>query len=275
MAHGVKVRRACLIVGISVAAPYRKPSPDRNASLKARLQEIVRPGMGYRGAWLELRNEFAPLNVKRVHRLWKELRLGRKTKYRKKRTGKSVPTQASSPGEVWSLDFIHDSCMNGTKLKILVVLDEFTRETLALEVATSIKSRSVQAILARLIKERGAPSYLRSDNGPEFIARTLKIWLGQSGIESRLIEPGSPWQNAYVESFNSRLRAEFLNAEVFMNLADAQMKCAVFRRFYNEQRPHSSLGGQTPSEAAREWESGRAAPSLPSHSLVLSNMEKL
>lgn len=198
---------------------------------------------------MSLRPEFAPLNPKRVHCLWKELRLGLKTKCRKSRTGKSVPSKASRLKEVWSLDFVHDSCMNGTRLKILGVVDEFTRECLALEVGTSIKSRSVQAALARLAAERGAPAYVRSDNGPEFVARSLALWLGKEGIESRFIEPGSPWQNGFAESFNSRLRAEFLNAEAFLNLADAQMKSAVFRRFYNEERPHSSLGGRTPAQA--------------------------
>lgn len=270
MGRGVKSRRACWIVGVSKAAPYRKPRPDRNARLKERLAEIARPGTGYRQAWMSLRSEFAPLNPKRVHRLWKELKLGLKAKCRKRRTGKSVPTKASRPNEVWSLDFVHDSCMNGTRLKILGVVDEFTRECLALEAGTSIKSRSVQAVLALLTEERGAPAYLRSDNGPEFVARSLALWLAKEGVESRFIEPGSPWQNGFAESFNSRLRAEFLNAEAFLNLADAQVKSAVFRRFYNEERPHSSLGGRTPAQAAREWESGRASPSLDSHSLVLS-----
>jgi len=128
MGKGVKSRRACWIAGVLKAAPYRKP--DRNARLKERLSEIARPGTGYRQAWMPLRSEFAPLSPKRVHRLWKELKPGRKAKYRKKRTSKSVPTKASRPNEVWSLDFAHDSCMNGTRLKILGVVDEFTRECL-------------------------------------------------------------------------------------------------------------------------------------------------
>jgi len=144
-----------------------------------------------------------------------------------------------------------------------------------LEVGTSIKSRSVQAALARLAAERGAPAYLRSDNGPEFVARSLALWLVKEGIESRFIEPGSPWQNGFAESFNSRLRAESLNAEAFLNLADAQMKSAVFRRFYNEERPHSSLGGRTPAQAAGAWESSRASRSLDSHAQVLSTKGEL
>lgn len=140
------------------------------------------------------------------------------------------------------LDFVHDACLNGTRLKILAVVDEFTRECLALEAATSIKAPRVRSVLASLFKERGEPKFLRSDNGPEFVASSLTVWLAMSGTESRFIKPGSPWQNAKIESFNGRLRAEILNAEVFANLADAQLKLTLWRRFYSEERPHSSLG---------------------------------
>ena len=128
--------------------------------------------------------------------------------------------------------------------------DEFTRECLALEVATSMTSRAVRRVLERLIATRGAPEYLRSDNGPEFIATHLTSWLQAVGSSSRFIEPGSPWQNGHAESFMSRLRAEFLNAEVFYNVADARLKLGLYRRFYNEKRPHSSLGNLTPADFA-------------------------
>ena len=229
--------------------------------------------MGYRMAWGLIRAEFAPLNVKRVHRVWKEEKLGRVKRYRKKRTGESVPFSASVPNEVWTVDFIHDACLNGTKLKILSVVDEVTRECLALEVNTRLGSRHVRDVLAPLIALRGAPAFLRSDNGGEFIARLLAVFLYQSKAGSHFIDPGSPWQNAFVESFHSTLRRDHLDVEVFYNLADAQMKTAIYRRYYNEVRPHSSLGYHPPAVAAENWRTGRATPSLVSNSPVLEYEE--
>lgn len=253
MQRNVTARRACQIVGISTAALYKEPAPDKDAVLRERLREVWRPNMGYRMAHALLKTEFAPLNVKRVHRLWKEEKLGRMKRYRKKRTGSSVPLCATAPNEVWCLDFCHDACLNGTKLKVLAIIDEVTRECLALEVATSFKSISVQSVLSQLFAARGAPSHLRSDNGSEFIARSLAVFLLQSGTKSRFIKPGSPWQNGYAESFNSRLRAECLDVETFHNLADAEVKLSLYRHFYNHQRPHSSLGYRTPAAAMSSY----------------------
>lgn len=249
MERNVTTRRASYIVGISSATLYRLPAPDKDADLRERLKAVWRPNMGYRMAHAIVRPEFAPLNLKRVHRVWKEERLGRMKRYRKKRTGNSVPLAAEGPNHVWCLDFCFDACMNGTKLKCLAIVDEFTRECLALEVATSFKSLRVQKVLSLLFESRGAPQFLRSDNGSEFISRSLAVFLSQSGTQSRFIKPGSPWQNGHAESFMSRLRAELLDVEVFHNLADAQVKLQVHRRFYNEQRPHSSLGYRTPAQA--------------------------
>ena len=240
------------------------PSPqDRDAELRDRLRSVWRPNMGYRTAHAFVKEEFHPLNVKRVHRIWKEERLGRMKRYRKKRSGSCVPMAAEHPDHVWCVDFCFDSCLNGTKLKILSIKDEFTRELLWLETGTSYRSLKVRSALAELFKERGAPSFLRSDNGPEFIARCLAVFLSQVGTDSRFIKPGSPWENGHAESFVSRLRAELLDVEVFYNLADAQMKLAVYRRYYNEVRPHSALGYMPPAAArARYPASGRATPSL-------------
>ena len=176
MERGVTARRACYMVGVSSASPYRKPTADKDAALRERLRAVWRPNMGYRMAHALVRAEFAPLNVKRVHRLWKEEKLGRLKPYRKKRTGASVPVIAEAPDQVWSLDFCFDSCLNGTRLKVLAIVDEFTRECLALEVATSFKSLRVQHILAHLFAGRGAPLFLRSDNGSEFISRSLVVF---------------------------------------------------------------------------------------------------
>jgi putative transposase len=249
MERGVTARRACRIVGISSAGPYRKAAPDRDEVLRDRLRGVWRPNMGYRMAHALVKPEFAPLNVKRVHRVWKEEKLGRMKRYRKKRTGETVPLVAEHPGHVWCMDFCFDGCLSGTKLKILAIVDEHTRELLALEAATSFKSLRVQRVLRGLFDSRGAPRFLRSDNGSEFISRSLAVFLAQSSTESRFIKPGSPWQNGFAESFMSRIRADLLDVEVFYNLTDAQIKLAVYRRYYNEQRPHSSLGYRTPAEA--------------------------
>ena len=234
MAEGVKVRRACQIMGVSSAEPYREPAPDKDGPLKEALQRVWRPNMGYRMAHALVKSEFAPLNVKRTHRVWKEAKLGRMKRYRKKRTGSRVALKAESANHVWCVDFIHDSCLNGTKLKILSVVDEFTRECLALEVDSRLNAARVRAVLAPLIKERGAPAFVRSDNGSEFIARLLAVFLSQSGSGSHFIDPGSPWQNGFVESFHSTVRREHLGVEVFVNLADAQVRTAIWRRWYNE-----------------------------------------
>jgi putative transposase len=227
-----------------------KPRP-RDETLERRILQVLRPGMGYRGAWATLRGEFHPLSPKRVYRLWKELRLNVRPKPKRRRKGMPMPDAPTAPNQLWCLDFVHDTCLNGSRLKILAVVDEFTRECLALEAAGSIKAPRVRAILASLFADRGEPKFLRSDNGPEFVANSLTVWLAMSGTESRFIKPGSPWQNAKIESFNGKLRAELLNAEVFANLADAQLKLAVWRRFYNEERPHSSLGYLAPASYAK------------------------
>lgn len=163
------------------------------------------------------------------------------------------------------MDFVQDACLNGSKLKILSVVDEFTRECLALAVDTRLNSRRVREVLAPLMESRGAPAYLRSDNGPEFLAPILAVFLSKSGAKGHLIRPGSPWQNGFVESFHSTLRREHLDVEVFANLADAQVKTAIWRLWYNDVRPHSGLGTQPPRLAAQGWNSGRATCSLHSN----------
>jgi putative transposase len=253
MQDGVSLRRASLIMSISSAAPYRVPTPSKDAPLKEALRRVWRPNMGYRMAHALVKAEFAPLNLKRVHRLWKELKLGRMKRYRKKRTGSLVPLKATGPGQVWSLDFVHDSCLNGTRLKVLAIVDEFSRECLALEAHTSFKSLGVRHVLARLFELRGAPEFLRSDNGSEFISRSLAVFLSESGAKSHFIKPGSPWQNAYIESFNSTLRRECLDVELFTNLGDAQVKLRLYQRFYNEVRPHSSLRFHPPVQAMSDY----------------------
>jgi putative transposase len=261
MTEGLSQRRACRLVGISRRGFGLPAREDRDVALRDRLRATWRPNMGYRMAHALVKADFAPLNVKRVHRLWKEEKLGRMRRYRKRRTGDSVPFKASKPNEVWTVDFVFDSCLNGTKLKILSVVDEVTRECLALEVDTRLNARRVRGVLGPIMEERGSPKFVRSDNGGEFIARSIAVFLSQSKSESKFIDPGSLWQNAFVESFHSTLRRDHLDVELFHNLADAQLKTAVYRRYYNEERPHSSLGYRTPAAAAEVWRSARATPS--------------
>ncbi len=252
MQQGVKARRACHILSVSLSTLYYAPAPDRNEELRQRLREVARPGIGYRMARALIlprwQREFGALNPKRVYRLWKQENLARKKTRKKRRSGAAVPLAATRANQVWCLDFCHDACLNGSRLKVLAVKDEYTRECLALEVATRLNSQRVRHILESLIIERGAPEYLRSDNGPEFIAGHLSLWLLGQGSRSQFIKPGSPWQNGHAESFMARLRAECLDAEVFFNLADAKLKLNLFRLYYNQRRPHSALGYIPPAQ---------------------------
>jgi putative transposase len=211
---------------------------------------------GFRKAWDALRRKGQPVNIKRVQRLWRQERLQVPPRKRKKRTppGTSTPVLAAlRPGHVWSLDFVFDATHMGTRLKILTVGDDFTRECLAIEVATSLPSAKVLAVLARLIVSHDAPTYLRSDNGPEFIAEALKVWLATQQTQTAYIEKGSPWQNGFRESFHGRFRDEFLAETLFVSVAEARVLCEAFRRDYNEARPHQSLGYLTPFEFKQKW----------------------
>jgi transposase InsO family protein len=158
--------------------------------------------------------------------------------------------RAEHLNHVWSYDFVTDQTADGRRRKLLVVLDEYTRESLTIEAARSIKAPDVIAALEYLLAVRGAPEYLRSDNGPEFVAEAIQQWLKKSGVQTLYIAPGSPWENAYLESFNSRLRDELLNVEVFGNLREARVLVEDYRRRYNHHRPHSSLNYATPAAFA-------------------------
>jgi putative transposase len=159
--------------------------------------------------------------------------------------------RALARNHVWAWDFIHDRTADGRALKWLSVVDEYTRECVGLEVARSMSAKRVSELLALMIRERGAPVHIRSDNGPEFIAQQIRRWLSAAKVETLYVEPGSPWENGYAESFHSRLRDELLDREVFSSPLEARVVSAAWRADYDHKRPHSSLNYQTPAEFAR------------------------
>jgi putative transposase len=211
---------------------------------------------GYRRAWARLRREGEKINHKRVYRVWKNAGLALPRKRRRKRGEKQhqVPLEAKYPNHVWTYDFMQDATMEGRKLRILNVVDEFTRYNMAIEVERHMPAKTVIATLEKLFREHGAPTYIRSDNGPEFIAKATKRYIEQQGVKTHYIDPGSPWQNAYGESFNGKLRDECLNMMVFCGLPEAKIHLQYWRGEYNHERPHSSLGYLTPWEYWQNWE---------------------
>ena len=261
-ARGLSRRRSCALCHISRSSLGYRPRLRRRVrdqQLAAQLRELARkhPRYGYRRAHALLCRAGTKVNVNRVHRLWRQQRLNvacRKPRRRRPDKQELPPLVATRPNHVWTYDFVHDACANGQRLKILTLTDEFTRESLAIEVGTSLRARGVVGVLARVIGARGAPAYLRSDNGPEFVAQVVRQWLRVQQVQTVYIEPGSPWQNAYSESFNGRLRDECLNLEWFRNVLEAQVVIGAWRRHYNEERPHSSLEYQTPQEFRRTYE---------------------
>jgi transposase InsO family protein len=214
------------------------------------------PRYGYRRVWALLGREGWAVNKKRAQRLWREagLKVPAKKVHKRKRLGSSengcTRRRAEYPGHVWSYDFAMDATEDGRRLKMMPVVDEYSRQCLALEMEHSITAEGVVEILERLFTERGEPAYIRSDNGPEFIAEAIKRWLAASGVKTLYIEPGAPWENAYSETFISRLRDELLNREVFANLKEAKVLAKDYRDHYNHHRPHGALGYLTPAEFA-------------------------
>lgn len=271
----VSERRACRVTGQPrTSQRYQsKPRNDERALVK-RMLELVRerPRFGYRRIASLLRKEFWRASATRIYRLWRREGLKVPQKKRKRRRlGKSENgchrRRAEFKDHVWCWDFVFDHTTSGSTLKWLSIMDEYTRECLALKVDRSITSEDVIDTLAELFAMRGVPRHIRSDNGPEFIARAIQRWLAQVEIETLYVEPGSPWENGFAESFHSRLRDEFLALEVFDNLAAARKLTQAWRDDYNHYRPHSSLGYVTPVEfAARCAASVRATPSLQQHS---------
>jgi putative transposase len=223
--------------------------------VRKRIVQLARkfPRYGHRRLTAQLQREGWIVNRKCVRRICREEGLKIVSKPRKRRRGGPAGARravAERKNHVWSYDFLFDRLDDGRQIKILPVVDNFTRECLAIVVAFNITGRDVITVLERLIETHGAPAYMRSDNGPEFIAHEVKHWLASAGIATDYIEPGSPWENCYSESFNSRFRDELLNAEIFTTLLEAKVLIEEHRRQYNEDRIHSSLRYSTPTEFA-------------------------
>jgi putative transposase len=231
---------------------YTSQRPLRDIGLCTRIKQLAQahPRYGYRRIWALLRRQGERMNHKRVYRLWREHGLSLRPRRPRKRTGPPLSRrpEATRPHEMWAYDFVYDRCANGEALKCLAVVDEYTRLCLALVVGSRIDSSQVIAVLQHLIHAYGVPRYLRSDNGPEFVAYTVKAWLSTNGIGATFIEPGKPWQNGAVESFIGKFRDECLNMEWFHNRLEARIIIEQYRRDYNAQRPHSSLNYRTPAE---------------------------
>jgi len=203
-----------------------------------------------------VRREGQPVNHKRIQRLWREEGLRRPVNARKRRRlqpGSAERLHAAHPNHVWALDFQFDETSDGRRLKLLNVVDEYTRQALAMHVGRRCDADTAVQVLEKLTAKRGAPAHLRMDNGPELIAWALRDWCRLSGTTTVYIEPGSPWENPYVESFNGRVRDELLNVEEFGSLTEAQVIIEAWRHEYNNYRPHSALDGLTPDEYHRQW----------------------
>jgi len=217
------------------------------------------PRYGYRRVWALLRREGWPVNKKRVHRLWRKEGLKVPEGKQRKRRRLLLPgesensctrQQATHLNHVWSYDFVMDSTEDGRRLKMMPVVDEFSRECLSIEVERSITAEDVVSTLASLFRRRGEPVFIRSDNGPEFVAKAVKRWLEVSEVKTLYIEPGAPWENAYSETFISRFGDELLKREIFADLLEAKVLVEDYREHYNYHRPHSALVYQTPAEFA-------------------------
>ena len=253
-------RRACRYLGVhrSSHRHLSKLPSDWLLRLHTQVEMLSHkyPRLGYRKLVRLLREEGWQVGRKLVQRIRREhgLRVRRWTK-RPRRRGRStgtIPTRAERINHVWTWDFISDRTDNGGKLRILSILDEYSRECLVLHVARQLTAADLVEVMERLVAQRGAPAHLRSDNGSEFVACTLQSWLADRQIKTLYIEPGSPWQNGHVESFHGSLRDECLDRELMLSLAEARVVIEDYRRYYNEVRPHGGIGYRTPAQACKE-----------------------
>jgi transposase InsO family protein len=257
----VSERFACTVLGQHRSTQRKKPAGrlDEEALTSDIIRLASRYGRyGYRRITAMLRSEGWTVNAKRVERIWRREGLKVPQKQQKKgrlwlNDGSCVRLRPERPNHVWSYDFVEDRTHDGKKFRMLNIVDEFTRECLAIRIDRKLNSTDVIDVLSDLFILRGVPGHVRSDNGPEFIARAVREWIVAVGAKTAFIEPGSPWENGYCESFNSKLRDELLNGEIFYSLAEAKVIIEAWRRYYNTERPHSSLGYKPPAPEAIAW----------------------
>ena len=252
-ARGRSRRRACALLSVARSAlGYQSRLAAKEAPILQAMQTFAGqyPRAGYRTMMIFLARQDHVLKADRAYRLWRQagLQVPRRRPRRRVATRRPRPLPPTAINHVWAYDFVFDTCADGRPLTCLTVIDEFTRECLAIDVAGSIRSGRVIEVLARLVSVHGAPRYLRSDNGPEFVSRAVLRWLLAAQIETAFIDPGKPWQNGVDESFNGKFRHEHLSLEWFRNRAEATVSIEQWRRHYNEVRPHSSLAYRTPHE---------------------------
>ena len=258
--YGVSVQRACVLVQLHRSTLHYQPRPAVDDDVPETIATLAQkhPRYGYRRVWAVLRRT-RRINRKRVHRLWKQARLQvQRPKRRRSRPERPAALAAAFPNHIWAYDFLEDRDAQGTVLRILTVMDEFTREGLAIDVGTSTSAERVIGVLARLVAAHGAPMYMRSDNGAEFVAIAVQLWLAKQPTQTLYIDPGSPWQNGKDERFNGTVRDECLNLYLFTSVAEARVRLESFRQHYNTERPHSRLGYKTPLEFKSVWISAQA-----------------
>jgi putative transposase len=262
--RGLSQRRSCALLNVARSAlDYRSAKSVRDAPVVSRMAALSAqyPRYGYRRIHIFLGRDGHVMSAGRAYRLWRHARLQVPRKRSRKRiaSGRPRPNAPTGANQVWSYDFVFDWCANGQQLKCLTVTDEWTKEGLAIEVDGRLRSGRVIEVLSRLVSERGAPLYLRSDNGPEFVSRALLAWIVDQGIETALIDPGKPWQNGAAESFNGKFRDECLSLEWFLSRAQAKVVIEAWRKHFNEVRPHSSIGYLTPAEFVAKLKHNDAA----------------
>jgi len=245
-------RRACKLVGLDRSSYRYEPRADHNADLRQELVILARqkPRYGYRRLHALVTKRGFQASAQRVYRLYRAEGLMVRRLQRKRLARVAVASHLVRSNQEWALDFVSDSLATGRGIRLLTVVDAFTRENLSLEVDVSLSSRRVTRALEAVIERRGMPEAIRCDNGPELTSRHFLSWCEERKIQLIHIQPGRPMQNGHVESFNGRLRDECLNANWFRNLVDARGKIAAWRHEYNSERPHSSLGYRTPNEFA-------------------------
>ena len=248
---GLSERRACGLLGVERSSHRYQAAKQKDEAMKQELGKLARehPRYGYRRLTVLLCRSGHVANHKRVWRLYRALELGVR-RCRRRKLYRTAP-QASlltAANQEWAMDFVSDATASGQRLRVLTVVDSYTRECLEIQTGTSLGSARVTGVLARVAESRGLPWAIRVDNGPEFTSRHFRTWCEQKGVGILHIAPGKPTQNAIVESFHARFRDECLNANWFWNLADARTKITLWREHYNYRRPHSSLGYRTPAE---------------------------